>query len=224
MDGSTLIELAPLAVGGILSPVPKLVQLLLLSTPGAIRRTSSFILGLFTTYLVVGTGAILIGGELRAPGGGGGRAGSVALLVLGVFFLLGLVKNLVRPPRGPIEPPAFLQKLDGMSALGTAAVGAGVVFASLKNLALVLSAVSLILDAAGPPTQSVLAFAAFLVVFVSGISWPLILFVVFAERAGPLLVRGRAWLERKQVFVGNLVFLIFGVAFTVQGTLGLMGH
>ncbi len=222
MNLASLIDLAPIAAGGWFSPVPMLVQLLLLSTPGGMRRTLTFCVGLFTTYAIVGAGAILIGGELQATGDGGRSwYGSAGLLTLGVFFLLGLVKNLVRPPEGPIEPPKILEKLDGLGALGTGLIGGAVVFASLKNLALVLSAISVILDTPGPFTESASIFVLFLMLFVSGISWPFILFVVFAGRAGPLLVRARAWLESNQLLVGNVVFLIFGVAFTAQGARGL---
>lgn len=124
-----------------------LVTLLLTSGAGW-RNGLGYAVGYTGAYTVMGLAAVLVGDDAAAGSNGGqGRLGSMVIAVLGAVLLIVAVRNARRPDAdtGEDAPPGRLWRMvDGATPGRSLSVGVLVSIVNVKNLAIFLSAISVL--------------------------------------------------------------------------------
>lgn len=193
-----------------------LLTLVLLSTPRGLTKAASFWTAYTAGYAGIGVVALLLGERVQSDGEGGGRAGVWASLVVGGLMLT-IAFRTWRKPAGEVGPPKIFERLDKLTARRLFLFGLFVPLINFKNMAIFLSAVSILVTAKLSPAQSFASLAAVVFLFTAGVLTPIVLFAVGRARAEPLLARFRAALERNTRPITIGVLTLFGSVFTGRG-------
>jgi hypothetical protein len=215
--------LLPLAIGSAILPVQITVTVLLLrSTAGRISAVA-WLAGLTAVRLAQGIVFGLVLGVGVAEAEGPDRPGpivSTLLLVVGVLFLVGVLRKLVDAPDDDAPPPRWMARVSTATPARAFALGAGATAASAKLWAFTLSAIAVIAEADPGPTAAIGLFLVF-VVLAESIHLAMVAFAyAMPGRAGPALDRVTGLLARynRPLMIG--LGLIFGVWFLLKALAG----
>ena len=161
-------------------------------------------------------------------GGGGGGGQSVGalvrsslLVVLGALFLFFALRRWRTPPREDAALPRWLTALDRTRPAKLFGLGAMVAALNLKNLAIYLSAVSVILGNGLSVPESAFVLVAIVLTFCAAVLFPIVLFALVSERATPLLEAMKRGLTRHNRTISIVLLTLFGALFLVRGVRGL---
>jgi hypothetical protein len=206
-------EALPYAVGVALSPVPIAAILVLLTCRRAVRNGLSFLLGWTLTVAAL----VFVLYQL-ADGAGVSDSDPVWIavvdLVFGAAFLLATFGVWRRRPERTVS---WLAAVDDIGTGRSAALGVVLSGANPKVLALSLGAALALAQAevgAAATAQAVVLFAA---IGAIGVLVPLGIYVAAPGRSGSVLVRLRAWLERRETAVLVALGLVVGGLFVLDG-------
>jgi hypothetical protein len=219
-----LTKALAVAAGGAAAVGVILLTLVLLSTPGGLKKAASFYAAYLSSYAAIGLVTITLGHEVseRGDGDGGSGAGSWAALAVSTLMLTLAFRQWRKPP-GDDGPPKFLQKIDGLTARRLFMFGLFVPVVNFKNMALYLSAVGILVASELTSEQRLVAFVIVLFFFCSGLMTPIVLFAVGRKKAEPLLHRFRGVLERNTRPISIVLLSFFGTAFLIRGLWGVLG-
>ncbi len=208
-----------LASGGLLSIGSILIVVILLSSQRGLQKAIAYFFGYSGAYLLIGALVLMVGSQLSSSRGNGLSWLSVVFhFLIGGLLLFFAQKKLRTPPEENPKPPKFLKSLDSMSVSKAAGFGAMVPFLNFKNLAIYLSAVSLLLSSKVPLVQGLLFVVAIDGVFCASVLFPILVYLVFSTQTTPFLQQTRAWLEKNNRVFSIVIMLIFGVFFFGKGT------
>jgi hypothetical protein len=201
-----------------------LLILLLLSSANGLKKASAFFFAYAFTYSVIGTVTVVVGEQMQNAGAeeAPSNAGSWAALGAGCLLLFFAFRTW-RKPAGEHKKPRIFEKIDQISATKLFAFGLFVPCVNFKNLALFLSAVSIVAGAALPIEHAFAMVLAVVFVFCAGVMTPIVLFALGRKRAEPLLARFRDFLERNNRVVTMSVMTLFGSGFLIRAAYGLLG-
>jgi len=198
------------------NPVPILVAVTLLMSDHGRRSAAIFGATLAVVMLVVGVLTLFLLGKAGSSSQQSGSTGSAVLqTVFGLAFLgMAFVQWRAKPSD---KPPAWMRAMD--KAGFSVAVVLGV---SLTNYALLTQGSTEILKSGLPASQEVAGLVFFVVVAISTVVVPLIVYLVRPEWAGRQLGRLKAWLTRHNRVIIIIVFGLMGLLFTVEGLVHLL--
>ena len=224
---AVLTKAIAVASGGLLSIGSILIVLLLLSSVGGLKKALSYYAGYFGGYLTIGFVGLMVSEALLSDASaGGGDSQSMVTpiisLIMGTLMLTFGFRKWRSPKEESPEPPKLFAKLDSMSAPKIMAFGAAITFINFKNLAIYLSAVSIVLEGGLAFQQQAVSIVAVAFVFCLGVISPILLFLAIAERAMPLLQSFKAYLERNNRTLAITAFSLFGTIFFSRGVMGLL--
>jgi hypothetical protein len=218
--GQAIGESITYAVGVAISPLPiiAVVLMLLSKKAGANSQALAFgwMLGITGTLILV----ILVSGTLgtgtdSAPSHGT----STTKLILGAgVLLLGFREWRSRPATGQSVPlPRWLQAIEAVTPVKS--LGLGIVLTALnpKNLLLLIGGG---LAIAGAPTSSaakVGSAAVFVVLAMSTVVLPVVVYRVLGARVRPTLEALDAWLQANNATVMSVLLLVIGVVLIGKG-------
>jgi threonine/homoserine/homoserine lactone efflux protein len=194
-----------------------LVTLLLLSDQGW-RNGLGYALGYISGYSVIGVSIVIVG--YRATAGSDGEPGrwtSLLLMALGALLLWLAWRNWRRPASPGQEEPRFFTILNRITPPKAFAFGALVTVINVKNLALFLTALSVVIVSDLPPAQKIFITLLVALVFSLSVMIPLIITFAFPRRSRDLLNRLKNALERHSRPFGIWAPLIFGLIFLLKG-------
>jgi threonine/homoserine/homoserine lactone efflux protein len=219
--GGIPAEVVPLAVATAVSPLPLVVLLVVLLTPRAVPNGVAFTCGWASALLLVGAATAALVGAGAGLDERGSVVSSLEVLV-GLLLLLLAVRQWSRRPRGGSEAtvPRWLLVADRSTPRRAYAMGAVLVVANPKNLALTVAAAGTIADAdagAGGQLSALLIFAALGSV---GLAVPLALRITLGVRAAGLLSSWRLWLVRHGTPIACAVLALIGCLLLVRGRAG----
>ncbi len=222
---SVLLEALGVASGGVLSVGSVLMVLVVLASAGGLKKAFAYYCGLLGGYVLIGWLVTGISARVRdsASRGEPSQVGAWVMLVLGSVLLLFGTRTLLRRPKTPEAPPKIFTMLDGMSALRLVGFGAMISVINVKNLAIYLSAVSIVVEGELPTPESMLVIVAAAFVFCLVVLVPIGLFAISAERARPVLARFRTLLETHRRVLSLVAMFGFGSVFVGRGVLGILG-
>ena len=222
---TVLIEALAIASGGLMSVGSILVVLLLLGSKGGLRKASAYFAGYAGGYILIGWTAVFVGERLMAASASAPRLGWVVPAVsigLGALFIAVGLNKLWRGEQSS-TPPKFFAALDGMSTPRVFGLGAMITVINPKNLAIYLSAVSVVVSSNLLRTHKVVAIVGVALFFCLAVLCPLLLFAVMSERAVPWLASLRRKLEDNSRRVAITMLLVFGSIFAARGLWLLLG-
>lgn len=215
--GEVWSAVVPLALVIGLSPLPALpmVVLVVASRGRAALFLAVFLVGL--ALLLVGTMAVA-SPVPAVEGADSEKSVAWVQLVVGLALIgVGVRKWLSRPqPGAPASPPAWLEKVAGMTPVGVIRLAALMAVANPKNLAMTI-AVGLELALLHlPPAQVAGAGLLFLVVASLSTATPLVAALLMGRRAASVLPKWQEWLVTHNKLVMAVLMLVLGGGMVIK--------
>jgi len=206
-----------LAIGGSIAPPLLLLTILFLGSERPLPNAGALALGYFAVCAVTGiSGLVLFGGAEDAVS----TVGRVISVAVGVLLLLLGLRTLLAPPDPDSSPPRWMESINSMSP--PRAFGFGVVLFPLqvKNLAIFVACLQLIIASNLNLPGSIAALGLALVIFVIPVFGLIGLYAALPHRASKILEALRAWMGKHNRTITVAVCFVFGVFFLLRGLLG----
>jgi hypothetical protein len=220
------LTLVPLVIGSAVVPTQMVVTgVLLRSSRG---KAMAWIAGMAALRVLQGLLFGLVVSEARshATPAGGPRvvAGGLLLALAALFFATALRYAIGDEDDEAAAAPRWLSRVESMPGIAAFGAGAGYVALSPEKWVFTLGAIGAIADAALGRWASILNFAAFVGLTLSG-SLAVFGFAVLApERSAGVLSRVEGWLERRSRSITVVGGTVFGAWFLLKAlsALGLV--
>jgi len=211
-----IISLIVPALAIALNPMPIIAVVALLSTDHGKRNAFAFLASLVAVMLTVGILTIFVLAT-KSSQSSATTTQAAAQTLAGLFFLSIVVLQWRAKPSDTDKPPGWMRLIDkaGLSAAIIMAV-------VLMNYALLTSGAGKIRTAGVGTSQQAEALAFFILLSVSTVIVPLVLYLVRPVWAREQLGRFQAWLTRHNRVIVMIVFGLLGALFTAQGVANLL--
>lgn len=218
-----LLQSLLLASAGLLSVGSITIVILLLISGRGWHNGLAYMAGYLGAYTLIGLAAVAAG--LQAAGGasGAGRVVSSTLFLALAGLLLWIAQRNWRRRLAPTEhSPRMFELLDRMTPAKALALGAAVTVVNVKNLAIFLSAVSVVIVSSLAVASKLLIAVLDALVFSAAVILPVLIYVASPGAAKERLGHLRETLEEHRRPIGIWVPVVFSVLFLVQGLRGLL--
>ncbi|MBD8079563.1 GAP family protein [Cellulosimicrobium arenosum] len=218
--GAAIGQSLPVALGVMISPLPIVAVVLMLSSAKGKVNAFAFLLGWFVAVGGVALVVALLAGSGADDDGAAPAWAAWLKIVLGVLLLLVAVRQWQGRPRAGTEPPTprWMQAVDTFTPVKAAGLAVLLGAINPKNLLLVVSGGSTIgAAAAGDTTVSVVAAIVFAVVASIGVALPVVVYVSTGDRAGKMLDEMKAWLVGHNAVVMAVLLLVIGAKMLGDG-------
>jgi hypothetical protein len=158
----TLPGLIVLAIGGSIAPPLLLLTILLLSSRRPISNAGALALGYFTTCAGIGIlGLVLFGGAEGAVS----TVGRVISVSVGALLLVIGIRSLLNAPDPDAPPPRWMESVNSMSPPRAFGFGMALFPLQIKNLAIFVACIELIIASSLSSQGSIAALMLVLVIF-----------------------------------------------------------
>jgi hypothetical protein len=221
--GQAIGESITFAIGVAISPIPIIAIILMLLSKKASTNSLAFAVG--WVMGVAGATAIVIAasGAIGTNSGGGPSDGvSTVKLVLGVLLLFtGLRHWRERPAPGEqASLPKWLQAIEGITPVKSGALGIGLSAINPKNLIMIVGGGLAIAGAHASGGGKVVAAVVFVVLAVSTVVLPVLLYRILGDRAQQPLESLNVWLQANNATVMSVLILVIAVVLIGKGISG----
>jgi threonine/homoserine/homoserine lactone efflux protein len=221
MLGQAIGDLLPLALGIAISPIPIIAVILMLFSERARANSAMFLLGWITGVLGGMVILLIIANtqDLTQSNGQPDDSVSTIKLVLGALLIFAALRQWQKRPKEGETPtlPQYLQAVDTLTPLK--ALGLGVILAAVnpKNLMMLVAGAITIAQADLSDNDTVIAVIVFVVIAISTVTVPVVLYNVMGTRAQPILDSMRTWLAANNAAVMAVLLLVIGVVVIGKG-------
>jgi threonine/homoserine/homoserine lactone efflux protein len=218
-----LLQSLILASTGLLSVGSITIVILLLISKRGWRNGLGYALGYTTAYTIIGILIVLLGYRATEKGiSGSSMFFPVLLLVFGILLLWVALKNWRKPVSAEEEEPRFFTLMDKITPLKAFGFGAMVSIINFKNLALFLSALSVVVlsDLALPEKITITLLDA--LVFSLSVIIPVLIYLLFPKGATDLLNAIKDSINKYRRPIGIGIPLFFGFIFLIKGIMELL--
>ncbi len=221
--GQSLIFAAGIAV----FPVPIIVAILILLTPGARMNMLAFISGWLLGISLVGALALVLIEPYEKTASGEPAAWLAWLqLPLGCLLIYFAFRKLNRQFRhkGDKASPKWMGKIAAFSPWQS--FGAGILLSGVnpKNIALIVGGITAVAETNVNVTQQAIALAIFTLASTLGIALPVIIYLAGGDHAAAFLVRVKGWMERNSGNIVAALFLLISVVLIHDAIATLSSH
>jgi hypothetical protein len=204
------------AVATAVNPVPIMGVVALLGSRHPRRNAFTYLVVMaliMVTVAVIDVYVMKSVSKAQSDGSGGFQ------LLLGAVFLGVFVMTVRQRPAagGASSEPKWMRTVDRISFFGAATLGV-----ALVNYGLLSAAMSGILTSGASRSEGTTALVVYIVIALSTVIAPIVLYVVAPVRSRHVLSRLRAWLLRHNRVILMCVFGIMGGLFTAQGLVALL--
>jgi len=220
---TTLIQSLLLASSGLLSVGSITLVILLLISEHGWRNGLGYALGYFSAYTVIGISIVVLGyraaeNSAREPN----RFFPILLLFLGTLLLWMAFRNGRKTIVEKHEEPRFFAIVDKMTPLKSFGFGALVSVINLKNLALFLTALSVVVISELPIMQKITITLLVALVFCLSVILPVGIYLLFPKGAKNTLGGIKDFLNQHSRAIGIYAPLFFGLIFLLKGISDLL--
>src|SRR5215208_779134 len=189
--GDLLPGLIVLAVGGSVAPPLLLLTILFLGSQRPLPNASSLTLGYFTSCAVIGiTGLILFGGAESAVT----TVGRVISVTVGALLIVLGLRSLLGSPDPDASQPRWMKSIDSMSPPRAFGFGMALFPLQVKNLAIFVACLNLIIASSLSIQGSIAALMLVLVVFAIPVLVLIGLYAAQPHRASAMLGSLQTWM------------------------------
>jgi len=206
-----------LAIGGSIAPPLLLLTILFLGSQRPLPNATALALGYFTTCAVIGVSALTLFGEAAGTVSLVGRV--VSAMVGGLLIVLGL-KSLLNSPDPDASPPRWMESTSTMSPARAFGFGMALFPVQIKNLAIFLACLNLIVASSLSLEGSIAVLVLVLLVFAIPVLVLIGLYAAVPRRAATMLGSLQAWMRKNNRAITVVICLVFGSFFLVRGLLG----
>ncbi len=213
-----LLQSLILASTGLLSVGSITLVILLLISKRGWRNGLGYALGYTTAYTIIGNLVVIWGYRATEKGANGfGIFPPVFLTVFGTVLLWLAVKNWRKPATAKEEEPRFFTMMDSITPLKAFGFGAMVSLINFKNLALFLSALSVVVLSDLILTEKLTITLLVALVFSLSVIIPVLIYLLFPKRAADVLNSIKDTLNKYRRPIGIGVPFFFGFIFLIKG-------
>lgn len=206
-----------LAVGGSIAPPLLLLTILFLGSRRPLLNTGALALGYFITCLVIGiSGLMLFGGA----GSTVATVGRIISVTVGALLLVLGLRSLLKAPDPDVPPPGWLESVDSMSPPRAFVFGMALFPLRVKNLAIFIACLNLIIASGLSFEGSIAALMLVLVVFTLPVLVLIGLYAAVPQQASSMLGSLQTWMGKHNRTITLVICFVFGAFFLVRGPLG----
>lgn len=218
-----LIQSLILASTGLLSVGSITIVILLLISKRGWRNGLGYALGYTTAYTIIGVLIVILGYRATEKGASGSSmVFSIFLLVFGLLLLWVALKNWRKPISAEAEEPPFFTLMDKIIPLKAFGFGAMVSIINFKNLALFLSALSVVVLSDLVLTEKITISLLVALVFSLSVIIPVLIYLLFPKRATSLLNAIKDSINKYRRPIGIGIPFFFGFIFLIKGIVELL--
>lgn len=225
---NVLIQSLALASGGIVSVGSITIVILLLISDKGWRNGLAYMIGYVSAYTLIGLSVIVLSSNYSASSenttGESGITASVLFVIMGCLLLWLTIHNWRKKPstEDDQKPPRFFAILDQITPPRALLFGAAISVINFKNLAIFMSAISVLLlsDLLLPTKLGIVLLI--VLVFCTSVIIPVVIYLAFPTTAYERLNWIKLKLETYSRPIGIWMPLIFGLIFLIRGITGLI--
>jgi threonine/homoserine/homoserine lactone efflux protein len=218
-----LIQSLVLATSGLLSVGSITLVILLLISDRGWHNGLGYALGYTSAYTVIGVSVVVLGYRTTANNAGEPSLFlPILLIVLGTLLLLLALRNWRKPASEDKEEPRFFSIVDNITPLKAFGFGALISVVNFKNLALFVTALSVVVLSDLVITEKIIITFLVVLVFCLSVIIPVVIYILFPIRANDLLDRFRQFLNQHSRTIGIWAPLIFGLLLLLKGISDLL--
>jgi len=197
-----------------------LLQSLVLAS-GGILSVGSITAGYTLSYTLIGVSVVMLGYRASTKvNGEPGRFMPILFICLGVLLLYFTLRNWRKGPQESEAPPRIFQFIDQFSALKAFGLGLAIGVINFKNLAIFLSAISVVLVSTLLISQKIFITLLVVLVFCSSVIVPVLIALIFPQQAEEKLGWIKQTIDTHRYQISIWVPLVFGVLFILRGIIG----
>ena len=212
----TLPGLIVLAIGGSVAPPLLLLTTLFLGSRRPLLNAAALALGYFTTCAVIGiSGLVLFGGAESTVS----TVGRVISATIGALLIVLGLRSLLASPDPNVSQPRWMESIDVMSPPRAFGFGMALFPLQVKNLAIFVACVNLIIASSLSPQGSIVALMLVLVIFAIPVLVLIGLYAAVPQRASTMLGSLQAWMGRNNRVITVALCFVFGTFFLLRGLL-----
>jgi threonine/homoserine/homoserine lactone efflux protein len=218
-----LIQALILAFSGLLSPGSITLVILLLISDRSWHNGLGYALGYTSAYTLIGISVVVLG--YRTTENNAGEPSlflPVLLIVLGSLLLLLALRNWRKPISEDKEEPRFFSIVDKITPMKAFGLGALVSVVNFKNLALYLTALSVVILSDLVISERLFITVLVALVFCLSVIIPVLIYIAFPKRARDLLNGLRLFLNRNSRPIGIWAPFAFGLLLFIKGVTDLL--
>jgi hypothetical protein len=221
--GQAIGDSIPYAIGVAISPIPIIAIVLMLLSKRAASNGLAFDGGWIVGVAGVTVVVIAVSGAIgTGPGGSPSHWVSALKIALGALLLaLGVRDWRKRPAHGEAPHlPKWLAAIEHITPLRSGALALALSVANPKNLVMILGGGLAIAGARASSGDKVVAAVVFVVLAVSTVTLPVILYRLLGARAERTLGVLHSWLEVNNAMIMAVLILVIGVVLIGKGLAG----
>lgn len=216
MSGS-LPQLAFLALGGSIAPPLLLLTILFLGSERPVPNAAALAIGYFTICAAVGiAGLTLFSGDESTIS----AAGRVVGVTVGALLIALGIRGLLSSPEPDAQPPRWMASIHSMSPSRAFGFGMALFPLQIKNLAIFVACLELILTSSLDPLGSAVALGLVLLIFAVPVLVLIGLYALVPRRSSDMLGSLRKWMETNGRAITVVLCFLFGAFFLLRGLLG----
>jgi cadmium resistance protein CadD (predicted permease) len=213
---SELAGLIVLAIGGSVAPPLLLLTILFLGSRKPLANAGALALGYFATCAVIGVaGLVFFGGA----GGAVSTVGRVISTTVGALLVVLGIRSLLNAP-DPDTSPGWMESINHMSPPKAFGIRMALFPLQIKNLAIFVACLNLIIASSLSPEGSIAALGLLLLVFAIPVLTLIGLSATVPQRASAILEFLRRWMGKHNRAITVVLCLAFGAFFLVGGLWG----
>jgi threonine/homoserine/homoserine lactone efflux protein len=218
-----LIQALVLASTGLLSVGSITLVILLLLSDRGWHNGLGYALGYTCAYTIIGVSVVVFGyrtaeNNTEEPN----LVLPILFLVLGTVLLLLALRNWRKPVSENQEEPRFFSLVDKITPLKAFGFGAIISVVNFKNLALFLTALSVVVMSDLFITEKIFITLLVVLVFCLSVIIPVVIYIAFPKRAKDLLNSIRQFMNRHSRPIGIWAPLVFGLLLLIKGITDLL--
>jgi len=203
-----------LAIGGSVAPPLLLLTILFLGSQRPLPNACALALGYFATCAVIGIAGLTLFGEAGSAVSTIARV--ISTTVGALLVVLGL-RSLLGAPDPDASSPGWMESINSMSPPKAFGVGMALFPIQIKNLAIFVACLNLIIASSLSPRASIAALGLVVVVFSIPVLALVGLYVAAPQRASTILESLRRWMGRHNRAITVVLCLVFGALFLLRG-------
>ena len=207
-----------LAIGGSIAPPLLLLTILFLGSRRPLPNAIGLALGYFATCAVTGVAGLTLFGEAESTVSTVGRVISVSVGAL--LIVLGF-RNLLNAPDPDAQPPRWMESMKSISPPRAFGLGMALFPLQIKNLAIFVACLNLIIASSLGLRVSVVALGVVVLVFAIPVLALVGLYAAVPQRASSILGSLRTWMEKHNRTITVVLCFVFGAFFLFGGFWGL---
>ncbi len=213
-------ELLLLGVAITIEPIPVVGFILVLGSDHARRNGFAFIVAWIASLAAIVAGTLLVtGGQPPARNTQPALWSAIANVVVGMALLAVAWRVSKRPADRPRKQPAWMARVDRMSAWGAAALGF-----LLQPWGLVAAGVTVVLEADLHTTATIVVLVLFCLLATSSMATMQTYYIISPDAARERLARLQDWVDRNRDRGIVILSAGFGIVLAAKGVYLLASH